>query len=68
MTNAERLEAAGLIKTSPLPEPYDSVVADLSDTEVEALVSAKERLDRAIEVQAHAGDDTPRPEDVFIAL
>ena len=67
-SNAERLEDAGFIKKTPLPEPYDTVVAELSEAEVDALVSAKQRLDSSTEVAAHGQDETPPPEEVFMVF
>lgn len=54
-SNTERLEAAGLIKMTPLPPPYEAFVAELSDAEIETLVSVKRRLDSVSEVEAHGG-------------
>jgi hypothetical protein len=66
--NAERLEAAGLIKKTPLPEAYESIIAGLSEQEVDALVGVSTRLRDATDVQAHAPGDTPPPDEYFVAL
>ena len=46
-TNAEQLHAAGVITTPDLPDAYKEVVEGLSQAEVDAIVSAKQRLDEA---------------------
>jgi hypothetical protein len=51
-SNVERLEAAGVIIKTPLPEEYESVIQELDDEEVGAIIRVKERLDKA---QADAG-------------
>jgi hypothetical protein len=45
--NADRLRSAGLIADQPLPEHYYAMIEELSDGELEALVSLRERLERA---------------------
>jgi hypothetical protein len=57
--NVERLEAAGLIKKTPLPEAHESIVIGLSEQEVDTLVGVSTRLRDLNEVQAHAQRDTP---------
>jgi hypothetical protein len=64
--NIARLEAEGLIKNTPLPEPYKSVVEGLSAREVEVIVSVAQRLQT--DVRAHAIDDTPPVDEFFVAL
>ena len=44
--NMRRLIEAGVIP-GPLPPPYDQVIYDLSEDEVEALISIKAKLDAA---------------------
>ena len=44
--NIERLEQEGVIRT-PMPAEYEAVLRDLSDDEVDTLVSVKKRLDKA---------------------
>jgi hypothetical protein len=46
-SNFEKLEAAGVIIRTPLPDEYAEVVESLSDEEVEVIVSLKKRLDQA---------------------
>jgi hypothetical protein len=67
-SNTERLEAAGLIKKTPLPEAYESIVSGLSEQEVETLVGVSTRLGELNDVQAHARDDTPPPDEYFVLL
>jgi hypothetical protein len=45
--NLERLQDAGFIIKTPLPPQYAQALADMSDQEVDALISAKQRLDEA---------------------
>jgi hypothetical protein len=51
--NAERLEAAGLIKKTPLPEAYESIIAGLSEQEVDALVGVSTQLSYATHNNTH---------------
>jgi hypothetical protein len=44
--NIERLEQEGVIRT-PMPDEYEAVLRDLSDEEVDTLISVKKRLDEA---------------------
>lgn len=44
--NMRRLVEAGVIP-GPLPPPYDRVIYDLSEDEVDALISIKAKLDEA---------------------
>jgi hypothetical protein len=66
--NTERLQAAGLIKKTPLPEAYKGFVDGLSEQEVETLVGITDRLRAVTDVQAHGVDDAPPPEEVFVLL
>jgi hypothetical protein len=69
MDKVERLAAAGLVRVETLPEAYRSVVEEMSDEEIETLVSVKRRIESAADVQAHTGETTPPPpEDVFGAF
>jgi hypothetical protein len=55
--NMQRLIDAGVIP-GPIPPPYDRVINDLSEDEVEALISIKEKLDAANQDfggEGHAG-------------
>ena len=45
--NVERLEAAGVIINTPLPDPYESVIGELDEDDVEAIIRLKKRLDEA---------------------
>jgi hypothetical protein len=45
--NLQRLIDAGYFIKTPLPAQYEQAIADFSDHEVEALISAKRRLDEA---------------------
>jgi hypothetical protein len=63
----ERLQAAGIAVKTPLLEPYLGIVDELSEQEVEALISLKRRFDDRGEVEAH-GADTERPQDEFFAV
>lgn len=64
--NVQRLEAAGVVKKTPLPEPYKSFVDSLSEQEVEALIRFAERL-CYMDVQAHGIDEAP-PDEFFVVL
>jgi hypothetical protein len=66
--NTERLEAAGLIKKTPLPAAYQSVVDGLSEQELETLISITDRLRAMADVEAHGADDAPPLDELFIAL
>ena len=56
--NIERLEQEGVIRT-PMPEEYEAVFRDLSDEEVNMLISVKKRLDEAqVSLGAEADDYT----------
>jgi hypothetical protein len=46
-TNLGKLQDAGMIIKTPLPEPYADVINSLSGDEVDVLVSVKQRLDEA---------------------
>jgi hypothetical protein len=66
-SNLQRLQEAGIAVKTPLAEPYASVVEELSEAEVSALVSIKRRFGDRIEVEAH--DAQPgRPTDEFFVL
>jgi hypothetical protein len=52
---------------TPLPEPHASIVEELSEQEVAALISVKRRFDERSGVEAHRADDK-RPPDEFFAL
>jgi hypothetical protein len=56
-SNVDRLTQAGLIVQDHLPEPYDHVVAGLTDHEVDILVAVKNRL-----VAADAWHGQPGPQ------
>jgi len=45
--NARRLREAGLIADRPLPDRYYEMISQLSDEEVDVLLSLKRRLDDA---------------------
>jgi hypothetical protein len=66
--NTERLEAAGLIKKTPLPEKYESIVNGLSEREVDTLVGVSTRLRELNDVLAHARSHAPPPDEYFITL
>jgi hypothetical protein len=66
-SNLQRLQEAGIAVTSPLAEPYASVVNELSEAEVSAIVSIKQRFDSRIEVEAH-GADSARPAGEFFGF
>ena len=63
----ERLQAAGIAVKSPLEEPYRTIAGELSEEEVDALISVKRRFDASSDVQAH-GRDGERPPDEFFAI
>jgi hypothetical protein len=65
--NTERLEAAGIVKKTPLPEQYQSFVDSLSEQEVEALISITDRLRPATDVRAHGMDDD-KTDEYFVVL
>lgn len=46
-TNFEKLEAAGVIVNPELPAAYAEVVENLSEEEVDLIISVKQRLDEA---------------------
>jgi hypothetical protein len=46
-SNAEKLRDVGLITGTELPEPYRTVIENLTPQEIEAIVSTKQRLDDA---------------------
>ncbi len=66
-TNLERLQAAGIATKTPLREPYSSVVKELSEAELAALISVKRRFDQRGDVQAH-GADMDEPAQEFFAI
>ena len=45
--NVEKLEAAGVVIKTPLPDAYAEVLENLSDAEVDAIVAVKQKLDEA---------------------
>lgn len=45
--NYDRLRDAGLIADTPLPDNYNQVIEDLTDEEIDVLISLKRRLDDA---------------------
>ena len=45
--NLKRLEEEGMFRKSPLPEKYQEVINDLPRESVDALISVKQRFDRA---------------------
>jgi hypothetical protein len=65
-SNADRLADAGLITTTDLPEPYKTVIEELSDEEVDALVSAKNRLDDAYQAGQDSPEATPHYGEFFV--
>ena len=66
-SNLERLQAAGIATKTPPEEPYASVIDELSEEEVAALISVKRSFDDRSEVQAH-GAETEEPAQEFFAL
>jgi len=50
-SNVERLEAAGVITKTPLPDAYESIIQELDDDDVAAIIRVKERLD-GVEAEA----------------
>jgi hypothetical protein len=68
-SNVEKLHAAGLVNTTSLPGPYHDVVKNLSGDEVNALVSIKQRLDKAEQDhKSEAGDEATSVTECFIPL
>lgn len=59
--NVERLQHAGYTIKTPLPQEYEEAFEALSDGEVEALISVKERFDEA---QVSLGGEPPYTEYV----
>jgi hypothetical protein len=45
--NLKRLEEEAMFRKSPLPEKYQEVIKDLPRESVDALISVKQRFDRA---------------------
>jgi len=66
-SNLERLQAAGIATRDPIRDPYLSVIDELSEEELAALISVKRRFDERSEVQAH-GAETDGPPQEFFAL
>lgn len=66
-SNLDLLQAAGIAKKTPLGEPYSSVIDELSEQELNALISVKRRFDERSEVQAH-GADMDEPAQEFFAV
>jgi hypothetical protein len=66
-SNLERLQAAGVASKTPIREPYASVIEELSEEEVAALISVKSRFAGKSEVEAH-GADMEEPAQEFFAL
>lgn len=66
-TNLDRLQAAGIANRTPLGEPYSSVINELSERELKALISVKRRFDERTDVQAH-GAEMEEPAQEFFAL
>jgi hypothetical protein len=66
-SNLERLQAAGIAVKTPLSEPHRSIVDEMSDQEVDALISLKGRFDKSSEVGAYV-DEGERPADEFFAV
>ena len=60
-SNVHRLHAAGIVTTTELPEPYRTVIEELSDDEINAIVSAKMQLDDAYENSKSAGEKPLAP-------
>ena len=65
--NLERLQAVGIAVETPLREPYRSIVEELSEQEVDALIGLKRRFGERGDVEAHRADTKP-PADEFFAL
>jgi DNA-binding HxlR family transcriptional regulator len=57
-SNLEALEAAGVIVKTPLPDAYAEVLNDLTEEEVEIIVSVKQRLDQAGESAGRTPSET----------
>jgi hypothetical protein len=66
--NLERLQSAGIAVKTPLTEPYRSVVDELSEQEMAALISLKGRFDARTEVEAHGADTDPSPDEFFAVI
>ena len=66
-SNLERLQEAGVASKTPVLEPYASVIEELSEEEVTALISVKSRFAGKSEVEAH-GADMDEPAHEFFAL
>jgi hypothetical protein len=66
-SNLERLQEAGIAVNTPPAEPYASIIEELSEAEVSALVSIKQRFGNRIEVEAHDAR-TGRPADEFFGF
>ena len=64
-TNLERLQAVGIAVEAPLREPYRSIVDELSEQEVDALIALKRRFGERSEVVAHRADTEPPPSEFF---
>jgi hypothetical protein len=66
-SNVEKLEAAGVIVNTPLPEHYSRVFESLTEFEMDVILSLKSRLDSA--VQEVAGlDESTKDFYGFVAL
>jgi hypothetical protein len=66
-SNLERLRAAAIATKTPIREPYASVIEELSEEEVTALISIKSRFEEKSDVQAH-GAEMEEPAQEFFAI
>ncbi len=64
----ERLQAAGIAVKTPQEGPYRSVVDELSEQEVDALISLKGRFEEKTAVEAHGADTEPSPDEFFAMI
>ena len=67
-SNAEQLHQAGVITSPELPDAYKQVVEGLSQQEVEAIISAKTRLDDAHASIRDAPDAPGHYSEFFVAF
>jgi hypothetical protein len=67
-SNLERLQAEGIATKTPADEPYASVIDELSEEEVAALISVKRRFEDRSEVQAHSGEAGETAQEFFAVI
>jgi hypothetical protein len=67
-SNAEQLHQAGVTTSPELPDAYKQVVEGLSQQEVDAIVSAKKRLDDAHASTRDASDAPGHYREFFVAF